>query len=81
MCCYKVVSVQFKLMGLGSLVEKTILKQYLKIFSNFHRHAFCWIDSWYDLTDEELQEYDEEVARQLRQLLNTEKKRGVTLDD
>ncbi|KAK6045294.1 phosphatidylinositol transfer protein, partial [Cooperia oncophora] len=34
---YKAVTVQFKWLGLGSLVEKTIMKQYSKIFSNFHR--------------------------------------------
>ncbi|KAK6046005.1 phosphatidylinositol transfer protein [Cooperia oncophora] len=81
MCCYKAVTVQFKWLGLGSLVEKTIMKQYSKIFSNFHRHAFCWIDTWFDLTDEELQEYDEETARQLQELVNSEKRRGVALDD
>ncbi|XGW20167.1 hypothetical protein V3C99_003750 [Haemonchus contortus] len=81
MCCYKVVTIQFKWIGLGSLVEKTILKQYTKIFSNFHRCAFCWIDSWFDLTDEEIQEFEDETARQLQQLVTSEEKRGVSFDD
>ncbi|VDO36820.1 unnamed protein product [Haemonchus placei] len=77
----ELVTIQFKWIGLGSLVEKTILKQYTKIFSNFHRCAFCWIDSWFDLTDEEIQEFEDETARQLQQLVTSEEKRGVSFDD
>ncbi|WKX90806.1 hypothetical protein Q1695_009562 [Nippostrongylus brasiliensis] len=81
MCAYKVVTAQFKCMGLGGFIESTIMKQYSKIFANFHRNAFCWIDSWYDLTDEELQKFDEETALLLHKLLHTDERRGVMFDD
>lgn len=81
MCCYKTVSIQFKCLGIGSFVERTIMKQYIKIFANFHRNAFCWIDDWFDLTDEELQKFDDEVAKELKSLFNSMDRRGVTFDD
>ncbi|EPB65320.1 phosphatidylinositol transfer protein [Ancylostoma ceylanicum] len=81
MCCYKLVTVHFKWTGLSSFVEKTIQKQYPKIFTKFHREAFCWIDYWFDLTDEELREFEEKIAKQLLEQLAEPEKRGGTLDD
>lgn len=38
MCAYKLVSINFKWTGLTHLVEKTVQKQYPRIFSKFHRY-------------------------------------------
>ncbi|KHJ79186.1 phosphatidylinositol transfer protein [Oesophagostomum dentatum] len=81
MCCYKVVTVHFKWTGLSNFVEKTIQKQYPKIFTKFHREAFCWIDYWLDLTDDELREFEEKTSEQLLKQLAEPDKRGATLDD
>ncbi|KJH53223.1 phosphatidylinositol transfer protein [Dictyocaulus viviparus] len=81
MCCYKLVTIEFKWMGLSTFIETMIIKQYSKIFANFHRNAFCWLDYWYDLSDEELHNFEQETAVQLRKLLAEPEKRGVIFDD
>ncbi|KAK6730531.1 hypothetical protein RB195_007160 [Necator americanus] len=81
MCCYKLVTVHFKWTGLSGFVEKTIQKQYSKIFTRFHRDAFCWIDYWIDLNEDELREFEEKIAEQLLKQLAEPEKRGATLDD
>ncbi|ETN71053.1 phosphatidylinositol transfer protein [Necator americanus] len=81
MCCYKLVTVHFKWTGLSGFVEKTIQKQYSKIFTRFHRDAFCWIDYWIDLNEDELREFEEKIAVQLLKQLAEPEKRGATLDD
>ncbi|RXN06974.1 phosphatidylinositol transfer beta isoform isoform X1 [Labeo rohita] len=44
MCAYKLVTVKFKWWGLQNRVESFIHKQEKRIFTNFHRQLFCWID-------------------------------------
>ncbi|CAD6197832.1 unnamed protein product [Caenorhabditis auriculariae] len=81
MCAYKLVSIHFKWKGLTSLVEKTVLKQYTRIFGMFHREAYASIDTWYDMTFEEVQEYELETAKILRKQLAEPEKRGTKCDD
>ncbi|XP_075771811.1 phosphatidylinositol transfer protein beta isoform-like isoform X5 [Pelodiscus sinensis] len=40
-------------------------KQEKRIFTNFHRQLFCWIDKWIDLTMEDIRRMEDETQREL----------------
>uniref|UniRef100_A0A8C1LXS7 Phosphatidylinositol transfer protein beta isoform n=1 Tax=Cyprinus carpio TaxID=7962 RepID=A0A8C1LXS7_CYPCA len=63
MCAYKLVTVKFKWWGLQTKIENFIHKQEKRIFTNFHRQLFCWIDSWVELTMEDIRRMEEETQR------------------
>ncbi|KAL2297319.1 hypothetical protein Nmel_016618, partial [Mimus melanotis] len=65
MCAYKLVTVKFKWWGLQNKVENFIQKQEKRLFTNFHRQLFCWLDKWVDLTMEDIRRMEEETKRQL----------------
>lgn len=41
------------------------LKQEKRIFTNFHRQLFCWIDKWIDLTMEDIRRMEDETQKEL----------------
>lgn len=43
----------------------TSLQQERRLFTNFHRQLFCWLDKWVDLTMEDIRRMEEETKRQL----------------
>ncbi|TKC47504.1 hypothetical protein EI555_018957, partial [Monodon monoceros] len=65
MCAYKLVTVKFKWWGLQNKVENFIHKQEKRLFTNFHRQLFCWLDKWVDLTMDDIRRMEEETKRQL----------------
>ncbi|KAI5929868.1 Phosphatidylinositol transfer protein beta isoform [Manis javanica] len=65
MCAYKLVTIKFKWWGLQSKVENFIQKQEKRIFTNFHRQLFCWIDKWIDLTMEDIRRMEDETQKEL----------------
>uniref|UniRef100_F7AC02 Phosphatidylinositol transfer protein alpha isoform n=1 Tax=Ornithorhynchus anatinus TaxID=9258 RepID=F7AC02_ORNAN len=65
MCAYKLVTVKFKWWGLQNKVENFIQKQEKRLFTNFHRQLFCWLDKWVDLTMEDIRRMEEETKKQL----------------
>ena len=65
MCCYKLVTVEFKWYGMQTRVEKFIMKQEAKLFTNFHRQLFCWIDRWHGLTLQDIRALEAETKRKL----------------
>lgn len=44
------------------------LQQEKRIFTNFHRQLFCWIDSWVELTMADIRRMEEETQRQLEEV-------------
>lgn len=40
-------------------------QQEKRLFTNFHRQLFCWLDKWVDLTMEDIRRMEEETKRQL----------------
>lgn len=36
-----------------------------RIFLNFHRDLFCWIDRWHGLTIQDIRELEEKTKREL----------------
>lgn len=83
MCCYKLVRVLFKWWGLQNKVEKFILRQERRLFTNFHRQVFCWIDKWYGLTMEDIRAIEEKTKAELDEQRSKGPVRGTvaTKDD
>ncbi|KAG9333295.1 hypothetical protein JZ751_012882 [Albula glossodonta] len=78
MTAYKLVTVHFRWWGLQGRVEKFIHKQQEKrLFTNFHRQLFCWLDRWVDLTMEDIRRMEEETQKELDQMRNEGSVRGM----
>ncbi|XP_007499511.1 phosphatidylinositol transfer protein beta isoform-like [Monodelphis domestica] len=81
MCAYKLVTVKFRWWGLQGRVESFIHKQEKRLFTNFHRQLFCWLDQWVDLSMEDIRNLEEETQRELDQMRKTGPLRGMTASD
>ncbi|XP_018413279.1 PREDICTED: phosphatidylinositol transfer protein beta isoform isoform X1 [Nanorana parkeri] len=78
MCAYKLVTIKFRWWGLQNKVEHFIQKQEKRIFTNFHRQLFCWIDKWIDLTMEDIRRMEDETQKELEALRNQGQVRGTS---
>lgn len=65
MCCYKLVTVDFKWWGLQGTIEAIIHKSERRIFTNFHRQVFCWTDRWYGLTMDAIRAIEDKTKAEL----------------
>ncbi|XP_042193699.1 phosphatidylinositol transfer protein beta isoform [Callorhinchus milii] len=81
MCAYKLVTVKFKWWGLQSRIENMIHKQERRIFTNFHRQLFCWIDRWVDLTMDDIRRMEDETKRELDELRHHGEVRGTSVTE
>lgn len=43
-------------------------QQEKRLFTNFHRQLFCWLDRWVDLTMDDIRRMEEETQRELDQV-------------
>uniref|UniRef100_A0A6Q2XFZ8 Phosphatidylinositol transfer protein beta isoform n=1 Tax=Esox lucius TaxID=8010 RepID=A0A6Q2XFZ8_ESOLU len=78
MCAYKLVTVKFKWWGLQTKVENFIHKQEKRIFTNFHRQLFCWIDNWVELTMADIRRMEEETKKELEEMREKGNVRGTS---
>ncbi|KAJ3603525.1 hypothetical protein NHX12_028270 [Muraenolepis orangiensis] len=78
MCAYKLVTVQFKWWGMQTKMENFIHKQETRIFTNFHRQLFCWIDKWVELTMADIRQMEAETQKELEELRNKGDIRGTS---
>ncbi|KAM9810392.1 phosphatidylinositol transfer protein beta isoform-like isoform 1-T1 [Neosynchiropus ocellatus] len=81
MCAYKLVTVKFKWWGLQSKVESFIHEQEKRIFTNFHRQLFCWIDKWVELNMDDIRRMEAETQRELNELRKHGDVRGTSAAD
>ncbi|CAI2322221.1 unnamed protein product [Caenorhabditis sp. 36 PRJEB53466] len=81
MCAYKLVSCHFKWTGFQKVVEKTIHKNYPRVFGLMHRDAYVLLDEWFEMSMDSIREYEEETAEVLRKQLAEPEKRGTTCND
>jgi hypothetical protein len=65
MCAYKVVTVYFNKFPISGMVESLTIMQYPRLFTKFHREAWCWVDDWFDLTMEDIRRFEQETVQQL----------------
>ncbi|KAF9421085.1 hypothetical protein HW555_002797 [Spodoptera exigua] len=61
MCCYKAVSVKFEVWGLQTKVEEYVQGAIREILLLGHRQAFAWMDDWFNMTIEDVREYEREM--------------------
>jgi len=81
MCAYKLVTVEFKWFGFQNKVESFIHKTERRIFLNFHRQVFCWIDRWHGLTMQDIRDLEERTQRELDEQRNVGIVRGTQGDE
>jgi len=77
MTCYKLVTVEFKWFGLQNRVESFIQKAERRLFTNFHRQVFCWIDRWHGMTMDDIRALEERVREDLDKARRTGEVRGM----
>lgn len=81
MCAYKLVTVKFKWFGLQNKVEGFIQKQEKRLFTNFHRQLFCWLDRWINLTMDDIRRMEEETQRALDDMRVKDPVKGMSAAD
>jgi len=80
MTCYKLVTVEFKWFGLQNRVENFIQRAERRLFTNFHRQVFCWIDKWYGMTMEDIRALEDKVREELDKQRSKGEVRGMRAD-
>lgn len=80
MTCYKLVTAEFKWFGFQNKVENIIHKSEKRLFTNFHRQVFCWMDCWYGLTMEDIRRLEDQTKEELDQQLRSGAVRGMKAD-
>uniref|UniRef100_A0A3Q3RQG4 Phosphatidylinositol transfer protein alpha isoform n=1 Tax=Mastacembelus armatus TaxID=205130 RepID=A0A3Q3RQG4_9TELE len=81
MCAYKLVTVEFKWMGLQGKMENFIQKVEKRLFTNFHRQLFCWIDNWINLSMDDIRRMEEETKKELDEMRKNDEVKGMSADD
>uniref|UniRef100_A0A0V0GBI8 Putative phosphatidylinositol transfer protein n=1 Tax=Triatoma dimidiata TaxID=72491 RepID=A0A0V0GBI8_TRIDM len=61
MCSYKVVQASFEVWGLQTKAEELIHQSIREILTLGHRQAFAWIDEWFEMSLEQVREYEMRV--------------------
>ncbi|XP_037923377.1 phosphatidylinositol transfer protein alpha isoform isoform X2 [Hermetia illucens] len=77
MTCYKLVTCEFKWFGLQNRIENFIQKSERRLFTNFHRQVFCWIDRWYGLTMDDIRAIEDKTKEELDRQRQTGEVRGM----
>lgn len=77
MTAYKLVSIEFKWMGLQNKVEKYAMDTERRLFTNFHRQLFCTIDKWIELTMEDIRRLEDKTQKDLESQRKTGQVRGT----
>ncbi|XP_056640485.1 phosphatidylinositol transfer protein alpha isoform isoform X1 [Diorhabda carinulata] len=80
MTCYKLVTVEFKWFGLQTRIESFIQKSERRLFTNFHRQVFCWMDRWHGLTMEDIRAIEDKTKEELEALRQKGEVRGMKAD-
>uniref|UniRef100_A0A5S6QDA5 Reverse transcriptase domain-containing protein n=1 Tax=Trichuris muris TaxID=70415 RepID=A0A5S6QDA5_TRIMR len=81
MCCYKLVTVQFKWWGVQTRAERFIQQQYNSLFRLFHRQLFCTIDKWYNLTIEDIRALELQAKSDLNEKRYVGKECGYSTEE
>lgn len=80
MTCYKLVTAEFKWFGLQTRVESFIMKAERRLFTNFHRQVFCWLDRWHGMTMQDIRRLEDETREELDRQRNQGTVRGMKAD-
>eukprot|EP01113_Clastostelium_recurvatum_P006901 TRINITY_DN1316_c0_g1_i1.p1 TRINITY_DN1316_c0_g1~~TRINITY_DN1316_c0_g1_i1.p1 ORF type:complete len:272 (-),score=68.02 TRINITY_DN1316_c0_g1_i1:103-918(-) len=72
MCCYKLVTVEFKMFGFQTRVEKFMQEMERNIFLKFHRQVYCWMDEYFGWSMEDVRKFEDKVKLDLQKQLTKE---------
>nr|XP_002128874.1 cytoplasmic phosphatidylinositol transfer protein 1 [Ciona intestinalis] len=72
MCSYKLVQVKFEVWGMQTKVESYIHKVVRDVLLLAHRQAFAWIDTWYDMTFDNIRRYESEIQEKTNAKVKSE---------
>lgn len=64
----------------GGGIYLVFLQQEKRLFTNFHRQLFCWIDKWIDLNMEDIRRMEEETRRELDEVSKKKKRWRIILN-
>jgi len=67
MCCYKLVTLKFKVFGFEHAVENFVGKFEHNLFLLFHRQVFCLMDKWHGMTMEDIRRLEDKAKEELEQ--------------
>lgn len=67
MCSYKLVHASFEVWGLQTKVESMIQTTIREILLLGHRQAFTWIDEWFNMSLEDVREYEKRIQDETNQ--------------
>lgn len=70
MTCYKLVTVEFKMFGMQSMVEKFLQGFERNLFLKFHRQVYCWLDEWFGMSMDDVRKYEAQVKQDLDKKLS-----------
>ncbi|XP_038055590.1 phosphatidylinositol transfer protein beta isoform-like [Patiria miniata] len=68
MCAYKLVTIEFIWFGLQGMVESWVQTAERKVFTNFHRQVYCWMDKWAGLTMEDIRAIEDQTQKDLNEM-------------
>ncbi|XP_071789497.1 phosphatidylinositol transfer protein beta isoform-like [Asterias amurensis] len=77
MCAYKLVTIEFVWFGLQSIVESWIQKAERRVFTNFHRQLYSWMDKWAGLTMADIRALEDETQAELDKMRKEGEVRGT----
>ncbi|XP_065659402.1 cytoplasmic phosphatidylinositol transfer protein 1 isoform X3 [Hydra vulgaris] len=73
MCSYKLVTVEFNVWGLAWRVENFVHNAIKDILLLGHRQAFAWIDDWFDMTLDDVRQYEKHMQEETNKKVVGEK--------
>lgn len=77
MCCYKLVSVEFKMFGFQTKVENFMMTFERNLFLKFHRQVYCWLDEWFGMTMQDVRDFETKTKADLDAKLADQPKDGA----
>lgn len=82
-CCFWLIGFDINLYSLKTqhnfLFFFFQLQQEKRLFTNFHRQLFCWIDKWIDLNMEDIRRMEDETRRELDEV-SKQKGRSIQVE-
>jgi hypothetical protein len=69
-CVYKLVMIEFKILGVQKMIESFAKNTYKELFADFHRQQFCLIDKWHGLTFEDVRKMEDDLVQLLNKKIN-----------
>ena len=71
MCSYKLVTVSFEVWGLQTRVEDYVQRVIREVLLVGHRQAVAWLDQWFEMTEEDVRKYEEEMHNATNEKVRT----------